>query len=134
MFVENADHYYTKAPISVAPDVGHLLKWLMRLCRVENLWSLRGMQAERAGVLDERPEGRGLDSVYDSLKGALVVHINPVSFEVSCQEFFLKGMAAQKLTELLASALGEPRTPRSSIHGRDGSETSSICEPQGAWK
>jgi len=62
MFVENADHYYTKAPISVAPDVGHLLKWLMRLCRVENLWSLRGMQAERAGVLDERPKGRGVVS------------------------------------------------------------------------
>jgi NAD-dependent deacetylase len=37
-------------------------------------------------------------------KGALVVHINPVSFEASSQEFFLKGTAAQKLTELFASA------------------------------
>lgn len=39
-------------------------------------------------------------------QGALVVHINPVSFEVCSQEFFLKGTAAQKLTELLASAFG----------------------------
>lgn len=37
-------------------------------------------------------------------EGALVVHVNPVSFEASNQEFFLKGTAAQKLTELLASA------------------------------
>ena len=39
-------------------------------------------------------------------KGALVVHINPVSFEVSSQELFLNGTAAQKLTEMLASAFG----------------------------
>jgi len=39
-------------------------------------------------------------------QGAVVVHVNPVSFEVSSQEFFLKGTAAQKLTELLASAFG----------------------------
>lgn len=39
-------------------------------------------------------------------KGALLVHINPVGFEVSSQEFFLNGTAAQKLAELLASAFG----------------------------
>lgn len=39
-------------------------------------------------------------------EGALVVHINPVTFEVSRQEFFLKGTAAQQLTEVLASAYG----------------------------
>ena len=37
-------------------------------------------------------------------RGAMVVHVNPVRFEVSSQEHFLEGKASQMLPQLLSSA------------------------------
>jgi NAD-dependent deacetylase len=39
-------------------------------------------------------------------KGATIVHVNPVSFDVSAQEVFMKGRASEQLQELINSAFG----------------------------
>jgi NAD-dependent deacetylase len=40
-------------------------------------------------------------------KGATLVHVNPVSFEVSSQELFMQGPASEQLPKLLNSAFGQ---------------------------
>lgn len=39
-------------------------------------------------------------------KGATIVHVNPVPFDVSAQEVFMKGRASEQLQELINSAFG----------------------------